>query len=474
LKLLCVCGRTVDVDDRLAGRVAPCPHCGHELHVPALGGEAPAVPAWKGPEGADAEEEGFAAQALQAMRRKTVVTCGSCGRTLKVSLRLAGRRGRCPACNSSIRIPLPEEQDEAAMARYVAAGVDLQSQTQEDIEVLDELASAVEAAARRPRPTRSRGWIPLVLAAAGVALGAGLLIGYVVLPSTEDENPFAKDGGTADKGPGELPGPLVVPKDPTSRPDEAPPGGQGIPHAARVLSVTPDVVVGRGYFPARPEWVYWRVRLSVQAGDSPLRFETAGEDVMLLVGNHRLPALGAEPAGALLPVRGQRQWVSLRPRREETVTLLFEVPAAATVGTLAIRGVPAIGVGPIEPSPVPDKTAVAGTYTEVAPRNLKPLLRDPVMAAIQQADRQEVRIWPDKGEFAMSISPAGSGGPVKPLEGGLYEAFLRQGNATLNCKLRLGADGYLVLYLADGPFHQMTYLRQGAKERSLPGELFVP
>ena len=113
------------------------------------------------------------------------------------------------------------------------------------------------------------------------------------------------------------------------------------------------------------------------------------------------------------------------------------------------------------PSPGASKQAdLAGSYKEKPPRNLKPLLRHPVMAAIQSAPRHRIVVRRSKEGFVVSIPEAAVEGKAKSLGGGLYKAVLKRSADALDCKLRLinGGRG-LILYLSDAPFHQVTYER---------------
>ena len=114
--------------------------------------------------------------------------------------------------------------------------------------------------------------------------------------------------------------------------------------------------------------------------------------------------------------------------------------------------------------PVPPRPAsnVAGTYHEAPPRNLQPMLRDPVMAAIQSAPGHQIVVKEGETALAVSIPAASVSGTARPGDSGMYQAVLRNGAAELKCAMRMTQDGKgLILYLADQPFHQITYAREG-------------
>ncbi len=101
---------------------------------------------------------------------------------------------------------------------------------------------------------------------------------------------------------------------------------------------------------------------------------------------------------------------------------------------------------------------------EKPPRNLQPLLRNPVMAALQSVANHTLQIRPGSAaadSFEVAFPDAGVSGSAKPLRPGLYEANLTAAGQQLACKFRLDSDGKrLILYLTDEPFHQITYQKK--------------
>lgn len=160
MQVLCgQCGRTSDVDDAVAGTTIQCPHCDHEIHIPEP--EYPTGPASAA--AADVHKEGFAGEAMKMMARKLVITCGSCGKSLKASRKFIGKKVRCPACSTRIRVPFPGDDEPVLTvgARRGRAGMQLPPMREEDLEGLP-MAKLV----RPPLP----GWVWLV----GAALIGGL------------------------------------------------------------------------------------------------------------------------------------------------------------------------------------------------------------------------------------------------------------------------------------------------------------
>ena len=118
----------------------------------------------------------------------------------------------------------------------------------------------------------------------------------------------------------------------------------------------------------------------------------------------------------------------------------------------------------------PKGDALAGKYSEIAPRNCKPLLRDPIMAAIQKVQNHQLEIRKRGSKLHVRMWTASINGIAEPIGGGLYNLSLKHYDDELKCKLRLAGDGgkqLLILYLADKPFHQLTFERRvdGGKER---------
>ncbi len=106
------CGKMVQ-SELGPGETFPCPRCSAKVVVPGLDDE-PGIEPSPDDTHAIVEDAEFAEKAREAMSRpqRIAVTCGNCGRLLKVGLRLAGKRARCPSCNGQIRIPWPDEEDE--------------------------------------------------------------------------------------------------------------------------------------------------------------------------------------------------------------------------------------------------------------------------------------------------------------------------------------------------------------------------
>ncbi len=176
MQILCgKCGRTSEIEDHLAGKDLACPHCGREM---ANFTEKAAPPRYTPQEYGNVDDDGFAGMVHREISRKLVVTCGSCGKNLKSSRRMIGRKVKCPSCNKKILVPPPKEHEEVPDGiRTHIVGMDLRIA---DLE--PELEEALEAEELPKAELIRRGppmWVWLALAGALGAI-AGLVIWAMV------------------------------------------------------------------------------------------------------------------------------------------------------------------------------------------------------------------------------------------------------------------------------------------------------
>ena len=113
MQILCgQCGKTMHLEPGYEALAVSCIHCGRDIDLLAL--DAEKAPQW-GPDDTipieDEEALSFAAIARDMMKRSSMiqVECGSCRKTLSVSIRKSGKKARCPGCEASIRIPYPDD-----------------------------------------------------------------------------------------------------------------------------------------------------------------------------------------------------------------------------------------------------------------------------------------------------------------------------------------------------------------------------
>ena len=167
------CRQTLEVDEQLAVGSVVCPHCEHR--IPIAASQGPAGPG----DGDDAQGEGFAAAAQEAMLRKIRVVCGSCGKSLLVAPRLSGKTRPCPACTKPIRIPDLGEADEFAVAQWTAEAEDIQQLDLADVE-REMVAGAAQSQARRRSARKASKTTPADGSGKWRAIGVAV-IGFVIL-----------------------------------------------------------------------------------------------------------------------------------------------------------------------------------------------------------------------------------------------------------------------------------------------------
>ena len=228
-----------------------------------------------------------------------------------------------------------------------------------------------------------------------------------------------------------------------------------------VTSARFDLFAADGYFPAPPDMAYLKATADITAKGSALEFDSHGNDVALSWGQSDVSSLGRVGPSQLVPTLSQRGRVRIEPGKSRKITFLFLVPARdVPQGKLMIQGVGSAATPKIALGDPPEAGALAGTFVEAEPRNLKPLMTDPVIAAVQGARQQQLYVHQRKETLHVYIAPGSVRGVAKSVGKGVYETVLKHGKDERMCKLRLAPDGQtLIVYFADRPFHQMTYTR---------------
>jgi len=490
------CGDTIRVDGAEPGEALQCPNCAHEIRVPDAEGQTAALT----PEALShtEEREGFAVQARQAMARRVAVTCGGCGRTLKISGRMAGKKARCPSCMNLIRIPHTDDDELVALITRKEEG-------EEPEEVLEDLgdgemglagddfppvpqgaappeqarhaaAGAMASAASTLRVDRSgRAAAPaaknrsaIYWIGGGVLVvlffGIGLMIGLEAMRGDGGGGPTGLPTGPAGPGPAAAQNP---PAPRASDPPESKPAPKTQPEAP---PAEPDIrlTVGKietsifgpgGYHPAGARNVYWFVPVKVEAMGRPAEFTAHGFGAYLATEAMEHPSLGVRPGEGGVPLLARPGTLRVPRGGSREVTLVFEVPRTETSASLVIPPYGSAALGGVSPPAAVEEEKILGRFREAPPRNLRPMLRHPVMAALQANPDPEVHIRREKDGMKVYMS-WGVRGELESLGGGVFEADLTRGKEKLKTKLRLIDEGKrLVLYLSEEPFHQMTFER---------------
>ncbi len=473
------CGKELDLVPRYAGERIRCPGCAAPIDVPEMPSESFEVPEL-GEELGEALPPGdaepadetppepvvpdVAAEGVAALENIRVI-CGNCSKRLSVAPELAGQVGLCPACGKPIRIPYPQVEEDFRLDQLAQ-----EHESVLDLDIAELSRKRFEArtrAAHEPDALEQLGlarWRkPVLWALAGAA--ALLLAAAVVI--------FWPAGGTPDEpeapdAPGDGATAAVVPPTPTLKPETRPEPVK-MPPALFVPGIRATLLLGPGYRAAGPESVYWRVRLRLVAGDEPVRFNAWGPGVALEAGGKAYPALGIAPRGGTLPPEPLQRIVGLKPGQKITLDLLFLAPAGLGESTLRIAGLPEYDLDPLRASGDAEPAKLAGAWTEAPPRNLRPMLRNPVMAAIQQAVGNRLITRAGEQAFDVELPEAKVSGRARPLGDGLYAAVLERGDNVLDAKLRLFNGGTeLLLYLSDRPFHQLRFERAETSASTAP------
>jgi len=188
--------------------------------------------------------------------------------------------------------------------------------------------------------------------------------------------------------------------------------------------------------------------------------KTPSNDVALVLKSGRLRALGLVTDGKSL-ARSVASDELIGAGQTRVLTFLFEAPLDTRTGRLTIRGVGSAPVPKLRSATIAP-SAIMGRFDESPPRNLKPLMRNPVMAAIQAAGHQRIhvrRLRREKG-LHVFLEPLRMRSVASPAGNGVYNVTFTHEKHKLRCKLRLARGGRtLILYLADKPFHQITYAK---------------
>ncbi len=500
-----VCGQCRHLFHFDGGRAAPCPKCGHEILVEAeLSAAAPAADA-------DIEIEDFANAARHTMDRKLHLKCGHCGKALTVGARLAGKKRKCPACQKKVQIPYPDDKEDfGAVGTFamLAAEADSLDLVKEDKPAAPAAAPAPPKAPHRPRKEPRETPAVVVEMPAGdtsadeaadvfpqftpprrrrrrrgrpSTIGAGLFIAILAFAGTywaydamnrKPSNPELAAGApspkpsqaaapTASKAPSASPAPspsaaAVARATPSPSPSGLPSGE--VPGRLKITGATRSPFLGEGYHAAGPLNLFVAVTVEITAGTYAMTVSPTA-DVFVSVDGTDTAAIGTLTSGLVGPTTSNAA-ISLKPNQAGAATFVFELSQNLTGVMLRMRGA---GEQPLTLEPLKfDRSAeLSGSYVESPPRNLPPLPREPILAALAGTQQIQMRILSAGGDYDVSFAVSGITGTFKRMRPGLYSGDLKLGNSSLACKLRM-IDGSksLLLYLRDEPFHQITFVRE--------------
>ncbi len=332
--------------------------------------------------------------------------------------------------------------------------------------------SAAQATSE-PEPRKSR--LPLLLVSVAAVIAA-ILIAVILSggldsdlpPEPPDEPGRGIQAGTGQPGTGDGTngGGDPVPTQPTTGvATTSPTPPQVVQARASVTGQSFAVFAEGGYLPAPPGQVYWDVTVQLTAGDEPIDLRIPNRQIAVISAGQSFACLGVpgdgEGPAQLLPRAARRANWTLQPKQVGQATLRFLIPSHLRLVTLKLGPVDDLSVVVDYQPPQHPAGAVAGSFAEVEPRNLAPMLAQPVMAALQNAYAHELTVAAAGEAFAVAIPAAKVTGTLKPGQDGTWTGTLRAADAELPVRLRLLADGdTAILYLADRPYRQLTYRRK--------------
>lgn len=448
------CGTLHDLEKIPGVESVRCAHCGHAIGCLDMDTD-PEGPGTVCEGRFDDDAEGFAAQAQEALRERMLVVCAHCNARVRVTKRLAGQVIHCTSCSKELRVPDAAAEDQVDISYLISPADVVMGQDPQK-----RMGWRKRASLRRRLISKKRMQLALKLTG-GLILA--ILVGSVIRRGAD-----SRDRDYLTREPFEDPPPAAT------EPDEKSAALQTTPPSA-VVKTPPKTLPGPsvtltgpavfstfasgGYYPAGPGRRYCTLSVRIQSpANKPLHFAPA-EAARLVLDDATYPCLGEAVPDAQLPLVAKQRKVKLSPAAAVTLHLLFELPARETRGTLRIDALGELEI-PL-PAPATGNTSPTGRFVEVAPRNLKVLLTDPVMAAIQSAARQELQIRQNGSLLDVRIPDAEVIGQARPVGKNVYAVVLRHGPHSIEGTLRLLPDGQrIVLYLRNAPMHQMTYRRK--------------
>ncbi|MBN1556352.1 MAG: hypothetical protein JXA11_16550 [Phycisphaerae bacterium] len=462
------CGTLHDLERIEGMQSVRCAHCGHAVDYLNLAED----PAGSGTvcEGRFDDVDDFATQARQALRERMLVVCAHCGARIRVAKRLAGQLIHCTSCSKELHVPDTAAEDQVDISYLISPGDLVMGQDPRTIPL-----RARASRRRRRQALRNHMQFALKMLAAVMLLA---LIASVVYHGSSASNkdyltppPSSADAERVE-GAETTPPEQVVDTSPPPEPKTTPPVAPAAPAgpvAALVDKPAWSAFAAGGYYPARPGRLYCTLGVKLQSSpDAPLKIKPA-DSVKLVRNDVSYACLGEVVEDALLPVRARRRTIRLAPAEETTVRLLFVLPQRAGQATLHLDSMTPLTV--TLPAPGRAQTPPEGQFVESPPRNLKVLLRDPVMAAIQSQARQELRIRRNGSLLDVRIDAAEVIGQARPTGPDAWAVVLRHGPHSIEGTLRFLPDGQrIILYLSDEPMHQITYRRKRPDETDANGE----
>ena len=463
MELICgQCDRHLVVEAHEGIQWARCDQCEHEIFIGHLLDATLDVP----PAHYNDEGEPFVAAAQRALQERLLVVCSSCQVKMRVTRRMAGQIVRCLSCNEDIQIP--EIHDDMAVSQSEPLGQSI---------YMDELEGERQAervASRRRQNEvvtrqRKKNTLITVLMVLVILAGLGRLIHRSMNKTEKPETPTetTTEDAIQDLDPigTDLPSdspPVAVPAtNPATRPSTP----QLAQATCRLTRGARSLFAHGTEFPASSGRMYCVLGVQLQAGGVPISIHT--DDIQLKVRGRSYPSIGLPVAESAFPRRAQPATLSLPAGTSKTWQLLFEVPAVLASAEVTAGSLPMM---PLKLRPFSKcEGKKTGRFEEVLPRRLKPLLTDPIMAAIQQAPGGPLSITKDGDKYQLRLPQAGVASEPFTITGGEAIITLVRGQQVLVATLRyLPPQGHLlILSLDKAPLHQIVFRNMDV--RIVPG-----
>jgi len=415
-KLLVVCGacgERLTVEQRLAGKVARCPSCGEQIHIPSVGSPI--------------ETEELMAEVPARSEMLDLMDATH-----------PGEPTPAPPPQPPHRLPPPPAETEA-----------------------------IPVVPRRhaPAPTpRGGNQAARVFAAAALAAAGGILVGYLIWHRIGDQHnmPQSQRVAQTPRG-GKKPDPEPVRTLPTtSTPRTATaPTSRALDRKPILAVQSADIryLAAGGTVPAPFDKAFLNVTVRITAGDKPVTIDPAAEATVTVDGETQVPSLGIVRLDEAVPIAAKNITFSIPPDESRTPTFVFAVPTDFEGGRLKVAGVGERDLANVTAPGIVAPGSLAGTYVEAA-RYLRIGFNDPIKEALRASVPHRLVIRPNGEAFEVAVALAGLTGQAGEVQGRTL-ATLTDGTHTLRCGLRLIDGGKkLVLYLAKSPYQQIIYARK--------------
>lgn len=473
---------------------ARCDDCGHEIWIESfVNPELVAMPA---PVEFVTDGVDFSELARKALRERVMVSCVHCNGKLKVSKRMVGQQVNCVLCGQEFKIPDLYEEDE--FDRYLEPTAAARAQLSGNV-------SAAGNADRKVNMNRAQQRKQLITMGIAAAAALAIAITALIYFGGESENATPADSQNLANGQG---WPLKPPKNPANPNKISPPDNSGNPKGNQTadntqnprppkndeqgqkpvnppakdfrLSVIPQQarwaksIAGCSALP-KPGNLFLIVNLKIRALKNVPELANFHKSLRIKLADETYYSIGSPPqnsASSLLPVPLMQQKISIAQNTTKDLTCVFELPARQAEGQLIAQSAKPVSVRiPLRAAKL---NSLAGTYKEILPRRLVPVMENPIRYALQCApgasltiSTQQKNIDSESPQYDIEIPQANIKGQLIETDPGVFDATLKLGTYVLNCKFYgLPDTKQCILYLSSKPGYQLIYKIDKANELS--------